>query len=275
MKTTRLNSIEGASAELYHHGAHLTSWQTAREKEWLFLSSLSLFEKGKAIRGGVPIIFPQFNEFGPGPRHGFARTSDWQLTQPPRFSNQRCECIMTLEDSEKSLAAWPYKFRADYTTAIDENSLTMTLSVTNTDSKPFQFTAALHTYLAVSDVHRVQVEGLQGLSFWNNDGSDFQQRHTESEPVLTFPNATIDRVYFDVIKPLRMKDGHESLVIGTDGFSEVVIWNPGPADAQAMLDLADLEYHNMLCIEAAVIDKPVILAPGECWHGTQSLQDQG
>lgn len=274
MKTTRLNSIEGASAELYHHGAHLTSWQTAREKEWLFLSSLSLFEKGKAIRGGVPIIFPQFNEFGPGPRHGFARTSDWHLTQPPRFSNQRCECVMSLEESEKSLAAWPYKFRADYTTAIDDRSLSMTLTVTNTDSKSFHFTAALHTYFAVSDVHRVEVEGLKGLSCWNNDGSDFHHRHTETESVLRFPNATIDRVYFDVKTPLYLKDRQDTLLIESQGFPEVVIWNPGPKDAQAMLDLADLEYHNMLCIEAAVIDKPIVLSPGETWSGTQTLRDQ-
>lgn len=54
----------------------------------------------------------------------------------------------------------------------------------------------------------------------------------------------------------------------------MVIWNPGPTGAQDMLDLADLEYRNMLCIEAAVIDQPITLEPGDSWCGAQILRDQ-
>jgi glucose-6-phosphate 1-epimerase len=35
--------------------------------------------------------------------------------------------------------------------------------------------------------------------------------------------------------------------------------------------MPDDGYRRMLCIEAAVIDKPVTLAPGEAWSGRQLL----
>ena len=65
---------------VYLHGAHVTSWKPARDHdERLFLSERSEFRAGTAIRGGIPVIFPQFAAEGPLPRHGFARTSEWTL----------------------------------------------------------------------------------------------------------------------------------------------------------------------------------------------------
>ena len=75
------------NAEFYLQGAHLTGWQPAGEQPVLFLSERSAFEPGKAIRGGVPIIFPWFgartatldSPRTDGPSHGFARTALWEL----------------------------------------------------------------------------------------------------------------------------------------------------------------------------------------------------
>ena len=47
-----------ASAEIYLHGAHITSWIPAGAEEVLFLSSKAQFQEGKAIRGGVPDLLP-------------------------------------------------------------------------------------------------------------------------------------------------------------------------------------------------------------------------
>src|SRR5579862_6627838 len=71
-----------AEADLYLQGAHLAHWTPRGQRTVLFVSPRSLFAPGKAIRGGVPIIFPWFgnrSDGQPGPAHGFARTAEWEV----------------------------------------------------------------------------------------------------------------------------------------------------------------------------------------------------
>ena len=267
-----LTNTSGASADIYRYGAHLTSWKTASGKEWMFLSEQAQFAAGKAIRGGVPVIFPQFSGFGAGPRHGFARNLEWQLENEPREQNGESRCKFILEANDNTLAIWPHRFRAEFIASLTAQQLTMTLAIHNMDSAPFTFTAALHTYFAVSDIHKVALQGLSGLSYWDNNGSDFKRdRFIQNDDQLTFPDA-IDRVYFSCQKSLQLVDGNERLSIQADGFNEVVVWNPGAEATKKLDDMADNEYQKMLCIEAALIDKPITLAPGETWHGSQILK---
>src|SRR5438552_8475219 len=65
-----------AEAEVYLHGACVTRYQPAGQPPLLFCSQTSKYETGKAIRGGVPIIFPWFGPHPTDPhkgQHGFAR----------------------------------------------------------------------------------------------------------------------------------------------------------------------------------------------------------
>lgn len=50
-----------------------------------------------------------------------------------------------------------------------------------------------------------------------------------------------------------------------------VVWNPWDRKARAMPDFGDDEYKHMLCVEAASIEKPITLKPGEEWKGRQEL----
>ena len=71
-----------AQGELYLQGAHVAAWTPVGQKPVLWLSKASHFEKGKPIRGGVPICFPWFgpNANDPSaPAHGYARIVDWQV----------------------------------------------------------------------------------------------------------------------------------------------------------------------------------------------------
>lgn len=265
-----LTTTNGASTELYRHGAHVTSWRTAKGREWIFTSERAQFAEGKAIRGGVPIIFPQFNAFGSGPRHGFARNLPWQLSQSPGPVGEHSRCALSLRSDATTKAAWTYAFETEFVVELTDNQLRMTLQVKNTDVKPFQFTAALHTYLAVTDINNTRLLGVGGLSYWDNDGSDFQQRQTAVEDELGFSDA-FDRVYFNSQKPLTLCDGEDYLAIASEGFKEVVVWNPGAEEARNMTDMAEHEYRKMLCVEAAIIDRPISLAPGESWLGRQIL----
>ncbi|RVW80661.1 putative glucose-6-phosphate 1-epimerase [Vitis vinifera] len=54
-------------------------------------------------------------------------------------------------------------------------------------------------------------------------------------------------------------------------FSSLVVWNPWDKKAKAMADFGDDEYKHMLCVEAAAVEKPITLKPGEEWRGRQEL----
>lgn len=54
-------------------------------------------------------------------------------------------------------------------------------------------------------------------------------------------------------------------------FYFVVVWNPWDKKAKAMVDFGDDEYKHMLCVEAAAVEKPITLKPGEEWRGRQEL----
>jgi glucose-6-phosphate 1-epimerase len=275
MQAFVLTTANGASAEIYPYGAHLTSWKTARGNERLYLSPKvsprAVFAEGKAIRGGVPVIFPQFNERGTGPRHGFARTANWHLLDPPHASATTSQCVFRLGSTPATEKVWPHRFALHYQIKLSDDALELALTVHNTDAKPFAFTAALHTYLAVSALRNVTLAGLDGKTFWDNDGSPFDHRKIQLGNTLTLTDA-LDRVYFGVTEPLQLTDNREALWLSQSGFNDVVVWNPGKEAAKGMADMPDGDYQVMLCVEAARIDSPVTLHPDEQWTGVQRLQ---
>ena len=71
-----------AEATLMTQGAHLVRWNPIGQQPVLYLSPKSSFAPGKAIRGGVPVLFPWFANGWDGkhsPMHGFARISEWTV----------------------------------------------------------------------------------------------------------------------------------------------------------------------------------------------------
>lgn len=268
MDRIRLENASGATAEIAIYGAHLLQWAPANGRDWIFLSKKALFEQGKAIRGGVPVIFPQFNEFGPGMRHGFARISQWEQLATETQGNQRATFRLVSTSDTRNL--WPFDFVALYHVVLDDDQLTMTLSIENTDRNPIEFTAALHTYLRVKDFPAVKMQGLNKKYYWDNGSGPLNKRSLYGQDALCFEDA-IDRIYFGIDGPLVVQDGADTLEVSMKGFQDVVVWNPGAAGAQSLRDMDDLEFLQMLCVEAAVIDQPVRLAPGEIWYGSQIL----
>lgn len=53
----------------------MTSWRDPSGAELLFVSAKAVFAPPKAIRGGVPVCWPQFSDMGPLGQHGFARNA--------------------------------------------------------------------------------------------------------------------------------------------------------------------------------------------------------
>jgi glucose-6-phosphate 1-epimerase len=260
-----LTATDGACAEIYLHGAHVTSWIPSGGSEALFLSPKAEFRHGSSIRGGVPIIFPQFGKLGQLPAHGFARTTDWELAD-----SAPDHAVLRLRES--GLNIWPHKFEAEYTVRIGGNQLEMSLKVTNTDSTPFEFTAALHTYLHVNDLRQTAVRGLKGLWFVDrtNPSATITREAIQKEELLKFPGE-VDSIYFESVHPLQLVQDEQKVSLEQEGFMDTVVWNPGPEKCAASKDMLPDSYLEFVCVEAAAVEKPIKLEAGESWSGIQRL----
>ena len=264
-----LSAADGATAEIHAHGAHVTSWRPAPgDVERLFLSERSSFGPDDSIRGGIPVIFPQFAAEGPLPRHGFARTSHWTLGEATRDQGGDGVVSFSLTDSPATRAIWPASFRATITVRIGGQRLAATLSVENTGDQPFSFAAALHTYLRVKDVHDAEIIGLHGSRYRE---SRAPEQFTTDDQATILVRGEIDRLYVDAPTRVTLRDGDRALAITTTNFPDVVIWNPGTEKAAAMKDMEPEGERRMLCIEAAAAQRPVRLEAGSSWSGTQTL----
>jgi glucose-6-phosphate 1-epimerase len=73
---------------------------------------------GRAIRGGIPIIFPWFgaNRHAPAaPQHGFARTAPWHLDGVETVGSESLTLNLSLSEGDVGSPFWPEPFRAIYT----------------------------------------------------------------------------------------------------------------------------------------------------------------
>lgn len=250
-------------AEIATHGAQVLSWQCGG-RERLYLSPRATFTPGQAIRGGVPVIFPQFSDRGSGLRHGFARLYDWEVG--PRTDPATARFM--LREHEDTLRHWPHPFRAELGVTLLDRGLSITLQITNTGTEPLAFTAALHSYLRVDDLAAVRLSGLERQPYL--DSTQGGMGATQSEASLQFERET-DRIYPDARGPLRLADARGALRIEQDGFRDVVVWNPGAELAARLPDVGAGEHARFVCVEAACVVEPVRLAPGKGWEGHQRL----
>jgi glucose-6-phosphate 1-epimerase len=269
MPKLSLAAADGARAEVYLHGAHVTSWIPAGETaDRLFLSARSAFGPGKAIRGGIPVCFPQFANQGPLPNHGFARVSAWETVDARRTDTGAAQARLRLADSPATRALWPHPFALELTVAVTGRTLAVALAVLNTGLKAFEFTAALHTYLRVADVRYAVVRGLRKAHY--RDKALATDGNVETAPALAF-DREIDRVYYAAPGDLAAAEHGRSVAIRANGFPDTVVWNPGAARGATLDDLEPDGHLRMLCVEAAVARVPVTVAPGARWHGAQRL----
>ena len=263
-----LASGDGASADVYAYGAHVTSWRPVPDREErLFLSSTSVLSEGTAIRGGIPVIFPQFAAEGPLPRHGFARTTQWTVAPPREEPGGAAAARFTLASSPETRRVWAADFLATVDVEVVGAQLRVSLTVDNQGAEAFTFAAALHTYLRVEDIRQAELVGLHGARYRVSSAPD--ELAFDDAESMRFAGE-IDRVYVGAPTRLVLRDADRHLDIETTGFEDVVVWNPGSAAAS----LADMEAGGetrMLCVEAAQVQQRITLDAGRRWTGSQTL----
>jgi len=241
-------SNTSARVKIALQGAHVFHYERVDEKPLLWLSKNSFFEKGKAIRGGIPVCWPWFGKHPTNselPQHGFARSSVWELLEAKEIDGHTTEVLLQLQPSAESLQLWPHKFEL-LLAIIVGRTLTLALTTRNCDTQPFEITAALHSYLAVENIEKVYVEGLADKSYF--DKVTGENRTQQGKLTVC---QEVDRVYRKVDYPVTLHDHARTLHVDAQGSSTAVVWNPWIEKCVAMADMKDDAYKTMLCIEAA------------------------
>lgn len=266
-----LEHPSGSTARITRHGAQVVSWTDRTGRERLYLSRETRFGAGASIRGGIPVVFPQFGN-GPLPKHGFVRTREWSLV-----SHAATSAVLRITDDDATRAIWPQRFLVELQVELSE-SLTVRLRVRNSGESSFAFSAALHNYFLVDDVTVAAVQGLGGVSYHDKTapamaGSTASVAdHVQSDDALVIDRET-DRVYVGGPRQVSIEraTGSSATVVAEDGFDDWVVWNPWRDGAAALSDMPSDDYLRMICVEAARVDAPVVLDPGMEWIGTETM----
>ena len=269
-----IHAADGARACIQLDGAQVTSWIPAGAAEdRLFVSARAEYGAGASVRGGIPICFPQFGPFAPPPQHGFARTTRWRRVDEAGGGPGDARLGRTrrgVADARPSVErdAWPHAVAAELLVQVQGAAVAVRLDVLNTGDSALTFTAAFHPYFAVGDAFATSVHGLAGLTYRDalRDGSVFHE--DAASLAITGP---IDRIYYGAPEVLEVHEPDRSLRVEMSGFEDAVVWNPGAAITAAKRDFVPGDERRMLCVEAAVVRRPVSLAPGARWSGTQRM----
>ncbi|PSU96003.1 D-hexose-6-phosphate mutarotase [Photobacterium leiognathi subsp. mandapamensis] len=246
-----------AEAGISLHGGHLIWFKPAGEKDIIWLSENAEFDTQKAIRGGIPVCWPWFGKAGT-PSHGFARTSQWTL-QEHRENENGVIVSLQLEDNDETRAVWPHKFNNVLTFEIG-TELKVSLTSTNTDSQPWSYGGALHTYFDIADINNIEITGM-GATYLD---STQQGKTCEGGDVLTFTCET-DRVYTqpEATITINDKNNERNILVTNEGHNAAVIWNPWQELSISMGDMADNSFETMVCVESTIHQPSIELAPGQ------------
>lgn len=269
MPALRLRA-SGSEAVVFLHGAHVASFSTAEHGELLWLSGKSVFAEGKAIRGGIPICFPWFGAHAARPElpaHGFARTRAFRYVGS-EASADTVTAELLLESDLQSLTLFPYTFAARLRVTVGRE-LSVAFEVENTDSQAFDYELALHSYLGVSDVREVEVDGLAGASY---DDKVSGARGLLQEPGALRLVGETDRVYDSAARVTVLDHARKRrIIVDKTSSSTTVVWNPWIEKTQRMADFEPGAWPNMLCVEAANAGARRIHLPPQARHVTTTI----
>lgn len=143
------------------------------------------------------------------------------------------------------------------------------MAITNSGTQLFTFTCALHTYLRVAGLNQAGLAGLEGCRY--ADATRDGEMSRQDSEILRF-RGEIDRVYGRAPSALILEESQDRLEITQAGFVDTVVWNPGDDLAADMPDLGEGNHCHFVCVEAACVEHPVHLEPGEEWKGCQTLR---
>lgn len=248
-----------ASAVVSLYGAQLLSFQPKGVKnDLLFLSEKANYKIGEAIRGGVPICWPWFSREKPKPHlpnHGFARIAMWHVAATSQ-QDDIVQLRLILKDDAKTREMWNHTFKLTLDITIGEQ-LSLRLTTENTGSTSFQFSQAMHTYFAVSDIQKISLVGLEGANYIDTVGGE-NKVYQQSGAIQI--SSELDRIYTDFSDEMKLQDKAfvRAVNIKSSGSKTTVVWNPWHALSSKIQDLNDDAYRQFICVETVNTGEDVV-----------------
>jgi glucose-6-phosphate 1-epimerase len=242
-------------------GGHVLQAQLLGE-DVFYVAPKILHRAGQPRRGGVPILFPQFNHEGVFPKHGFARVMTWKAVQSHEIgkaSEERWRA--TLDANTNSVdafirntnAKWPHHAELAIDAVLEGNSLSVSLTVKNVGTTEFRFTGGLHPYF-----------------YWPKGDIEIEQLGVRlSRDLMLQQGAGIEEKFLHRSDRLTVLSAQQKMTIKKFGFDEWMLWNPGPQHG-----LQDIEYEDwqsFFCLEPISSIKPHSLKPHEVFTGGFSI----
>lgn len=249
-----------STAAISVFGGQLLSFIPKGGQEVMWLSPTAK-QPPTPIRGGAPVCWPYFSRQGQGndvPAHGFVRTVAWQLRDAKREADG--SIVLTLAPPPMENLGLRLQMVVRIGRTLEQELITE-----NTGSQATSFTQALHSYFNVSDALKVDVTGLDGLTYLDklDNGNAHVQKGDWNLRDPRDPGRS-DRLYIQAGGHYVLRDPgfKRAIDITTTGSRTAVLWNAGEAGAAKMDDIG-AAWRNYVCVEAANAGPDVIeLAPG-------------
>ena len=253
-----------AEVKIALQGGHVVWWRpksTAHDVLWL--SSNARYEKGRSIRGGVPICWPWFGQHptdGSFCNHGFARVIPWKLEDCVRLKNGAVKIILKMLPTEAATKQLTYDYDLELTIIVG-HTLYLNLKTTNLSNNPFTIGEGYHTYFYISDIENIKITGLENAVY--TDKFDNFNRNIEKN-AITFKGA-FDRVYSNTSNDCYIEDEkfNRVITIKKSNSNSTVIWTPGKDNAIEMGDMGEKdEWRRMVCVETAnTLENSIVVYP--------------
>ncbi|MYM64944.1 D-hexose-6-phosphate mutarotase [Pseudomaricurvus sp. HS19] len=261
---------KGGKATVFLQGAQVAEYTPAGERPVLWLGEENRYLDGTPLRGGIPVCWPWFGDLQRNPEavkaqfssdspHGFVRKAMWQLDEVECLSDAETRLRLSLPQTALTANQCPpCDLQLELVVG---SSLSCQLVMINRSDGDINLSAALHTYLAVSDVRDIAVEGLGDCAYIDT----LKEWSTETQQGSIEVAGETDRIYLDCPQTITLKDPtwQRQLTLTSTGSQTTVVWNPWTEKAKRLSDFADDDYLSMMCLETAnALEDCVTLSPG-------------
>jgi len=143
-------------------GGVITNW-VSENNEIIYLDEKRFLDRGKSIRGGIPILFPICGNlnisnslFGKNylqlPQHGFARDLPWQYS----LNKKEKSLCLVLQDSEITRKYYPFDFEVRIEVTLKINCLEFKIHIENKTNSEMPINFGLHPYFNISDFKNLE-----------------------------------------------------------------------------------------------------------------------
>ncbi|KAN0133247.1 Galactose mutarotase-like domain containing protein [Lactarius tabidus] len=279
-----LQHPKGAKVVILFFGATITSWEASDRdqpggpSERLFLSSKAVLDGSKAVRGGIPVVFPCF---GPPEhpdhskllQHGFARTEIWTFDSVLMDNDAGVSVRLTLQPNPAISKLYTKDFRLAYVVTLAEHELSTDIHVTNpASSETLDFQALLHTYIR-APANEVSISPLLGKRYVDKTEKSPEARSTlkEEERTAVDVRTITDAVYEDTPPEINVSWPGGGLALKLTHFTTLTVWNPQEDVGSKIGDMEEKGWERFVCVEPGYVRGFKQLGPGETWIGQQVL----